>query len=106
MSTEQILEERGNNYGDFTTVANLTQHLEYVCMKHYHDTHPNSDPLPPFMRESLHMIFQKVARAVNGNPYYDDSWRDIAGYAQLVVNVLERNQAPPQLVDTEEVVND
>jgi hypothetical protein len=31
------------------------------------------------------------SRICNGDPFYVDSWRDIAGYAQLVVNELEKS---------------
>ena len=34
------------------------------------------------------MIFHKLARIANGDPTYIDSWTDIAGYAQLVVDDL------------------
>jgi hypothetical protein len=43
-----------------------------------------------YMQESLDMICNKMSRIVNGNPYYDDSWVDIAGYATLVVKQLEK----------------
>lgn len=35
------------------------------------------------------MICHKLARIVNGDPGYSDSWRDIAGYAMLVSNRLD-----------------
>jgi hypothetical protein len=35
------------------------------------------------------MICHKLARIANGNPYYEDSWHDIGGYSQLVVQILE-----------------
>lgn len=35
------------------------------------------------------MIFNKVARILNGNPNYADSWVDIAGYAKLVSDRLD-----------------
>lgn len=109
MDIKNILQERGNNYGDFITVANLTQHLEYVTLKHFHDVHPEGSQLPNFMKESLHMIFQKIARAVNGNPFYDDSWQDIAGYAQLVVDGIhriEQEQLAAQQAQTQEQLTD
>jgi len=40
------------------------------------------------MREALEMILHKIARILNGNPNYADSWQDIAGYAQLIVKRL------------------
>jgi hypothetical protein len=36
-------------------------------------------------QEALDMICHKIGRIINGDANYDDSWRDIAGYAQLVV---------------------
>lgn len=37
------------------------------------------------------MIFHKIARILNGDPNYADSWVDIAGYAKLVADELEGN---------------
>jgi hypothetical protein len=34
------------------------------------------------------MICNKLSRAVNGNPFFVDSWRDISGYATLVAETL------------------
>jgi hypothetical protein len=34
------------------------------------------------------MICHKIARILNGDPNYADSWVDIAGYAQLVADRL------------------
>ena len=38
--------------------------------------------------EAINMICHKLGRIANGDPTYDDSWRDIAGYAMLVVRYL------------------
>ena len=40
-------------------------------------------------QEALEMILHKIARIVNGDPDYADSWVDIAGYAKLVADRLE-----------------
>lgn len=84
---DKILEQRSNNYGSFHTQANLSQTLKHITTTHYNSTH--TEALPDFMAEALSMILHKIARIVNGNPYYDDSWQDIAGYSQLVVGILE-----------------
>jgi hypothetical protein len=90
---EETLQERGNNYGNFHTQANLTQTLTAIIDQHYNSVHRDEDgvinPLPHFMKESIHMICHKLARIANGNPYYEDSWHDIGGYSQLVVQILE-----------------
>jgi hypothetical protein len=37
----------------------------------------------------MEMICHKMARIMNGDPNYSDSWHDIAGYAKLVADRLE-----------------
>jgi hypothetical protein len=34
------------------------------------------------------MICHKIGRAINGDPDYDDTWVDMAGYPQLVADRL------------------
>lgn len=90
---DQALNERGNNYGNFHTQANLAQTLTAIIAQHYMSVHKESNqPLPHFMAEAIHMICHKLARIVNGNPFYSDSWHDIGGYSQLVVQILEEAQ--------------
>jgi hypothetical protein len=40
------------------------------------------------------MILHKIARIVNGDPNWSDSWRDIAGYATLVADRLDLVEQP------------
>lgn len=89
--TKETLDQRGVSYGTYHTGANLTQALYGIVMKHYSNIHAeeeNAKPLPPFIAESIHMICGKLARAVNGDPFFIDSWRDISGYATLVAETL------------------
>jgi len=44
-------------------------------------------------RMCMHMIMMKLARAMSGGRL-KDHWLDIAGYAQLVVDEIERNSRP------------
>ena len=78
------LQERGKRYGPFTGHAELTQNLK-ADMKEA----PGWMRLNDSQKEALEMIAHKIGRILNGDPNYDDSWRDIAGYAQLVVDQLE-----------------
>jgi hypothetical protein len=82
---DETLEQRGNNYGDYRDVAYAAQELKKTLRysKSWHN-------MEPYMQESLDMICNKMARIVNGNPYYDDSWHDICGYATLVEKQLEK----------------
>lgn len=86
---EKVLEERGSKYGPFARHASATQNLKRVMKDAYNGSHECSyDELDPVLREALDMIAHKLGRIVNGDSYYDDSWVDIAGYAQLVVDHL------------------
>jgi hypothetical protein len=82
---DETLEQRGNNYGDYRDVAYAAQELKKTLRysKSWHS-------MEPYMQESLDMICNKMSRIVNGNPYYDDSWHDICGYATLVEKQLEK----------------
>lgn len=79
-----MLEERGEQYGEFQTHALITQQLKNVM----HDT-PNWCQLTPSMKEALEMTAHKIGRILNGNPYFLDSWKDIEGYIRLVSQQLE-----------------
>lgn len=90
--TKETLDQRGVSYGTYHTGANLTQALYGIVMQHYSNVHAkdeNTKPLPPFIAESIHMICSKLSRAVNGDPFFIDSWRDISGYATLVAETLK-----------------
>lgn len=85
-NVDAILTERGSRYGPFIGHAAVTQQLKEVATKHlYH----RGKVLAPDQQEALDMIFHKIGRIINGDPDYDDSWVDIAGYAQLVADRLQ-----------------
>lgn len=73
------LDERGQRYGSFATHAAISQDIQgaYRCS-------PNWPRLAPDQKEALFVIAHKIARILNGDPDYSDSWHDIAGYATLV----------------------
>ena len=74
---EKTLTERGTNYGDVVSNAEISQILKAVM-------HEYTEKLESIHIEDLDMIFHKIARILNGDPNYADSWHDIAGYAVLV----------------------
>lgn len=85
----KILDERGKNYGDFDTHARITMKLKIQIENHLKEFNPNSK-ITLDQIEALHMICHKIGRIVNGDPNYIDSWIDIAGYAKLVSDRLEK----------------
>lgn len=81
--TEALITERGSRYGKFKDGAEIMQSLK--------DTVRDVDGwnnLTASQKEALDMIQHKIGRILNGDPTYDDSWKDIAGYATLIVNEL------------------
>lgn len=82
-----ILDERGNRYGDFASNATTTQLIKQAI--NLGDT---ADKLAFYQRESLEMIAHKISRIVNGDANYMDSWVDIVGYAQLVIDKLQHDK--------------
>lgn len=78
-SVEKTLEERGARYGQFIDHAEIAQGLQDVMRKA-----PNWSKLDVDMRQALTVFTDKIARILNGDPYYSDSWHDLSGYATLV----------------------
>lgn len=97
MDVNQTLSDRGKSYGEFIHHAEITQTLKEQA---YAAANARGNTLDKIHKEALDMIFHKIGRIVNGDPNVIDSWHDIAGYAQLVVNHLEsQNQTAPNLAD-------
>jgi hypothetical protein len=86
----QTLAERGQRYGEFISHAEVTMDLKRVIYRHQA---LRKQILRDDQQEALDMICHKIGRILNGDPDYADSWHDIAGYAQLVVNRLTKEQA-------------
>ncbi len=84
MELKSILKERGSRYGDYANHAAIA--LSIVDAMAVNDSWDN---LSSVQTQALRVIADKIARILNGDPDYVDSWTDIAGYATLVVNWLE-----------------
>lgn len=78
---QKTLSDRKAKYGDFRGHAELAVELKNIMR--------SGDSwylMNPYMQEALDMIQHKVARILNGDPMYEDSWVDIIGYAQLALD--------------------
>lgn len=84
----ETLNERGKRYGEFIGHAVITQALKDIMR-----ATDNWARLTVDERECLEMVAHKIGRILNGDPHYADSWVDIAGYVQLVVDRLSGKQA-------------
>lgn len=83
----KILAERGSRYGVYRDVAGLAEKIKAAIREGR-----NYDALEPYHMHSLDMFASKISRIVNGDPNYEDSWVDIAGYAELVLSEIRLNK--------------
>jgi len=91
---KEILEARGSKYGSFDMHALITQSIK-IAMK---NTKRWND-LNPAQKECLEMVAHKIGRILNGDPYYLDSWVDIIGYTQLVVDDIKLRDKERRIPD-------
>jgi hypothetical protein len=83
----ETLGQREGRYGEYVKVAATAQQLK--------ETLRGGDSwngMEAYMQESLDLIANKLARIVNGDPFYDDSWHDVGGYAKLVEIELNKGK--------------
>jgi len=79
MGTERTLEERGNRYGKFSENAKDSAAVRETILPGVAD---------PVIYEGVDYIIKKLVR-IKGDPYYIDTYRDIAGYAELLIDYLQ-----------------
>ena len=91
-NVNEMLSGREPRYGSFEGHAEISQALKGVILKY--EAKRGCD-LAQDQREALEMIAHKIARILNGDPNYSDNWIDIAGYATLVANRLEKEDNQP-----------
>jgi hypothetical protein len=84
MTIKKVLDDREKRYGQYQVVSQISQDIKKVIKNSR-----NYPLMPAYMIESLELIANKLARILNGDPLYDDSWRDISGYCTLVLMEIE-----------------
>lgn len=82
-----ILSTRETTHGCYLEQSCISQTLKQEC-----EQARNWQEMPFHMKESIHMIQQKIARIICGDPWEKDHWVDIMGYAALVLRELDRLQ--------------
>ena len=99
MEITEVLTERGKNYGSYELQSARGQEIQKAM-------HLDDDRLTSFERDALQMIAMKLSRITFGNPHYIENWRDICGYSQLVIDILNNmNGAVDARVIRREVIN-
>lgn len=96
---DSIIEERTKHYGQFEGIAEISIDLKERIRHHIYE---RDAELQPDQWEALEMICHKMARIINGDSDYIDSWDDIGGYAKLVADRLRRDKK--ELIRNDNVV--
>ena len=74
----EILAERGKSYGSYNDKTEFVQTVKDIMR-----VQPSWQHMHDGGREALDMIATKIGRLLHGDPNHEDSWVDIAGYANL-----------------------
>lgn len=77
-TSEELVNSRVALYGTFCGRAELTVDLLERMQKH-----PKWATIPQWGKWALTMLVEKIGRIIEGDPKYDDNWKDIGGYAEL-----------------------
>ena len=87
MDIDKILSERQDQYGDFFNRSKISQDFKNLIRQGESYRLLKAD-----QREALEMIATKMGRIVNGDPDYLDSWVDIQGYCQLIIDRVRKDK--------------
>lgn len=80
-TTDEVLEERGAVYGNFSVGSNLeAAMMNMICANFENQT---GKPMSALHKVFFSKIVMKLSR-LSVSPTHIDSWTDIAGYARLV----------------------
>ncbi len=88
MAVADTLKQRHNIHGDYWEQSRISM-LILRAMQ----LSANWKVLAPSKEEALILIAVKLGRILTGDPNAADHWHDIAGYAQLVENIINGKQA-------------
>jgi len=83
-TTEQLLQKRDKQYAEAWRKTGMMSHSLTAEIAHLHFAFPEG-------WYNWVIILNKLVRIL-GDPKHLDSWRDIAGYATLVVEYLEKEE--------------
>jgi hypothetical protein len=92
MKTEEILAERGNKYGEYAENARVMQRIKDALR-----SGRSWDKAPDTVKEALECVALKLGRIVNGDPLYDDNYRDAIGYLTLALEDITARAARDSL---------
>jgi len=87
MYRNEINNERQQTHGNYSDNARISQQLKRYI--HAEAVALNTN-LTDEMQETIDMTCVKLSRIISGRPNEPDHWKDIAGYANLIWEPLEK----------------
>ena len=96
-----ILDERGNRYGDYTRQAGIAQDLKEVARRG-----SSWGSMPTYQRESIEMLMTKVSRMVEGEFTNLDTLDDIIGYTTLIRDRIVKDREMSMTLNNYRFVDD
>ena len=88
-NTQDVLKERGSKYGNYAEQTRISADIVKAMSRPINRRNLH---LEPDQADALQMFAVKISRILNGDPDYSDNWRDIAGYATLVADRLDKSK--------------
>ena len=94
---DRILEERGNKYGDFDMLSDISQSIKELW---YISQNENFKEPTNAMNEAMEMVIHKLSRCFNGDRYYEDNIVDAINYLRLYLKEIEKENKEELVKDT------
>ena len=82
-----ILEDRQATHGSYAGIVNTRATMLSALTMQYRITHDSMNP-PQYLIAMWNDIALKLARSAS-NPGHQDNWDDLAGYANIIQEVME-----------------
>jgi hypothetical protein len=84
---KEVLNQRQKTHGEFSEVSKTyTDFINIAARKDFFGR------CEDYQRLAIDVIFQKLARILNGDINFKDHWVDICGYSELVKKELDKNK--------------
>lgn len=83
-SIQDLLASRDHSHGDYKDTARIAQQTKEL----WHSQTGWGD-LDACQKETLDMFATKIGRILAGDQNFRDSWVDLTGYSQLIVNRIK-----------------
>lgn len=78
--------QRAMTHGNWSDQSAFSQCIKVMILE------ASCGCMDPQQKEAMEMICVKISRICHGDANEPDHWKDIAGYATLVYNELEKNK--------------